>query len=132
MWPSPRPEIIGTAAPQAAMIGASTRLTLSPTPPVECLSRIGRPRSGHSRTRPEVVIARVRATHSGAVMPLRQIAIASAAACPSEIVPSPIPATNAAIASSGNARPSRFAWMTSWGMNAGIFFTVKCSCVMVA
>ena len=37
----PRPEIIGTKAPHAATIGASSRLTLSPTPPVECLSRNG-------------------------------------------------------------------------------------------
>ena len=32
VWPRPRPEIIGTAAPQAARIGARIRLTLSPTP----------------------------------------------------------------------------------------------------
>ena len=41
VWPSPRPEIIGTKAPQAATIGASIRLTLSPTPPLECLSITG-------------------------------------------------------------------------------------------
>ena len=41
MWPSPRPEIIGTSPPQAATIGASSSETLSPTPPVECLSSTG-------------------------------------------------------------------------------------------
>ena len=47
--PSLRPEIIGMNPPQAAMIGVSTRLTLSPTPPVECLSS----------TVPEPAISRV-------------------------------------------------------------------------
>src|SRR5258708_2337057 len=32
VWPSPRPEIIGTMPPQAATTRASTRLTLSPRP----------------------------------------------------------------------------------------------------
>src|SRR3954452_437921 len=41
VWPSPRPEIIGTAPPHAATSGASTSETLSPTPPVECLSSTG-------------------------------------------------------------------------------------------
>ena len=36
--PRPRPEIIGTFSPQAAKAGAKTIDTLSPTPPVECLS----------------------------------------------------------------------------------------------
>ena len=38
VWPSPRPEIIGTGTPHAATIGARISDTLSPTPPVECLS----------------------------------------------------------------------------------------------
>src|SRR3954467_6199587 len=38
VWPRPRPEIIGTAAPQAASTGARISETLSPTPPGECLS----------------------------------------------------------------------------------------------
>ena len=41
VWPSPRPESWGTAAPQAATSGHSGRLILSPTPPVECLSTVG-------------------------------------------------------------------------------------------
>ncbi len=41
VWPSPRPDIIGTATPQLATIGASSSETLSPTPPVECLSATG-------------------------------------------------------------------------------------------
>ena len=52
MWPRPRPEIIGTKPPHAATIGASIRHTVSPTPPVECLSRTGPGRS-QSSTVPE-------------------------------------------------------------------------------
>ena len=44
VWPRPRPDIIGTATPSEAMSGARTMETLSPTPPVECLSMRGRPR----------------------------------------------------------------------------------------
>ena len=59
MWPRPRPEIIGTAPPHAAIIGASSSETLSPTPPVECLSSAGpgSPASDQSRTSPERIIA---------------------------------------------------------------------------
>ena len=55
VWPSPRPEIIGTKRPQAATIGASIRLTLSPTPPLECLSTTGpgSARLFHSSCAPE-------------------------------------------------------------------------------
>ena len=38
VWPSPRPDIIGTTAPQAAASGARMSDVLSPTPPVLCLS----------------------------------------------------------------------------------------------
>ena len=53
--PSPWPEIIGTKPPQAATSGARIRLTVSPTPPVECLSRTGpsSPAPDQSRTVPE-------------------------------------------------------------------------------
>jgi hypothetical protein len=69
VWPRPRPEIIGTRPPHAATTGARTRLTLSPTPPVECLSSAGPPPSDQSRTVPERVIARVSDAHSARVMP---------------------------------------------------------------
>ena len=38
VWPSARPDIIGTGAPHAAASGARTSEVLSPTPPVLCLS----------------------------------------------------------------------------------------------
>ena len=40
MWPSPRPDIIGTGTPHAATSGATTSDVLSPTPPVLCLSTL--------------------------------------------------------------------------------------------
>ncbi len=94
-WPRPRPEIIGTAPPQAATIGASMSETLSPTPPVECLSSggPGRSASDQSRTVPESRIARVKATSSARVIPRKKTAIAKAAAWPSVIVPSVSPPT---------------------------------------
>ena len=44
MCPSPRPDSFATASPSAAAIGANTSVTPSATPPVECLSTVGRSR----------------------------------------------------------------------------------------
>ena len=41
VWPRPRPDILPTGSPQAAASGATTSVTLSPTPPVLCLSATG-------------------------------------------------------------------------------------------
>ncbi len=38
VWPRPRPLIFPKGTPQAATIGPTTSVVLSPTPPVECLS----------------------------------------------------------------------------------------------
>ena len=46
MCPSPRPLSWGTATPHAATSGASGSVILSPTPPVECLSAVGRDSDG--------------------------------------------------------------------------------------
>ena len=56
---------------------------LSPTPPVECLSTVGRPTSEKSKRSPEATIAAVQRAISCPDMPLRKIAISSAAICPS-------------------------------------------------
>ena len=45
VWPRPRPDSFATARPSAAASGANTRVTPSATPPVECLSTVGRGRS---------------------------------------------------------------------------------------
>ncbi len=78
MWPSPRPEIIGTGTPAAATSGASTSDTLSPTPPVECLSTLTPAMSDRSRTVPLCSIARVSATVSSSLSPRRNTAIKNA------------------------------------------------------
>ena len=38
VMPRPRPESLATGTPQAATSGSAQSVTLSPTPPVECLS----------------------------------------------------------------------------------------------
>ena len=79
VWPSPRPDIIGTATPQAATRGPSTRETLSPTPPVECLSmrRVDHP--SNERRCPDASIASVSAANSWRSSPRRKTAISNAA-----------------------------------------------------
>src|SRR5271163_449488 len=117
VWPRPRPEIIGTYAPQAASIGASISETLSPTPPVECLSRIGPGRlsSRQSRLAPERVMARVSATRSSSVIPRKKTAMAKAAAWPSVTAPLVRPAMKSPISPALNGSPSRLARMISCG-----------------
>ncbi len=85
--PSPRPDNCGTAAPHAATSGASGRVILSPTPPVECLSVVGRVTPDRSRRSPEATIAAVHRDSSDAVSPRSSTAIASAAICSSATTP---------------------------------------------
>ena len=75
--PSPRPEIIGTNNPHAARMGANARLTLSPTPPVECLSHTKSLSKTfcQSSVSPDCVIAFVIQTVSSSDIPLEKIAI---------------------------------------------------------
>src|SRR5579875_2018502 len=115
VWPRPRPEIIGTKPPQAAMIGASSRLTLSPTPPVECLSSTGPPRRAprQSSSSPERVMAPVRATRSAPLIPRRKMAMARAPTCASLTLPSVIPATSCEISSGESSLPSRLRRISS-------------------
>ena len=87
MWPSPRPDSCGTATPQAATSGASGSVILSPTPPVECLSAVGRPSAEKSIRSPEAIIAAVQRAISPESMPLSRIAIASADICSSATAP---------------------------------------------
>src|SRR6185312_13223710 len=112
-----RPEIIGTKPPQAATIGASIRLTLSPTPPVECLSMIGpgRSRSFQSSVTPDRASPSVMAVSSPGVMLRKNTAMAKAATWLSLRLPSVIPRTTKAIASSVSSWPSRFLRMISCG-----------------
>ena len=79
MWASARPLSFGTLTPQAAASGAATSVTLSPTPPVECLSTLIPWIALRSSTSPLETIACVSASVSAAVMPRMQTAINQAA-----------------------------------------------------
>ena len=71
VWPSPRPESCGTATPHAATSGASGSVILSPTPPVECLSLVGRESPEKSSRSPERIIASAHRAISRGLIPLR-------------------------------------------------------------
>jgi hypothetical protein len=87
VWPRPRPESCGTAAPQAATSGVSGNVILSPTPPVECLSAVGRDTAERSRRSPLAIIAAVQRAISPGSMPRSRIAMASADICSSATTP---------------------------------------------
>ena len=78
--PNPLPLILATGTPQAAIIGNNTKVTLSPTPPVECLSTIVPSISDKSNISPELAIDIVKFNISLRVIPFIQIAIIKAAA----------------------------------------------------
>jgi len=73
--PSPRPDTIGTGTPQAATIGARQIDTLSPTPPVECLSTLIPGTDDRSSTSPLRSIASVNSLVSESLSPRRNAAI---------------------------------------------------------
>ena len=73
--PNPRPDILATFTPKAAIIGQRARLVLSPTPPVECLSHFTPGILLRFISSPEFIIASVKANVSFSVMPQRRIAI---------------------------------------------------------
>ena len=107
--PSPRPTSEGTARPQAAASGWMTNESLSPTPPVECLSATGRSTTPfQSMVAPEFIITSTRSAVSRAVMPRQQMAIASALIWQSGISPAVKPEMNSRISAEPSARPSRF------------------------
>ena len=57
VWASARPLSFGTLTPHAAARGAATSVTLSPTPPVECLSTLISGIARRSSTSPLATIA---------------------------------------------------------------------------
>ena len=61
-------------------------MILSPTPPVECLSAVGRDSAENSKRSPEAIIAAVQRAISRDI-PLSRIAIAIAAICSSATTP---------------------------------------------
>ena len=75
----PRPLSLGTGTPQAAASGPAISVTLSPTPPVECLSTLKPGMPERSSTSPLATIASVRLSVSARVMPRVTTAISQAA-----------------------------------------------------
>ena len=63
-------------------------MILSPTPPVECLSAVGRPSEERSLRTPESIIAWVQTASSSASMPRKNTAMSSALICSSGTDPS--------------------------------------------
>ena len=61
--------------------GASGNVILSPTPPVECLSAVGRPSEDRSLRSPESIIACVHTASSSGDMPRKNTAMSSALIC---------------------------------------------------
>ena len=78
VWPSPRPDIIGTTTPAAAANGADIKLVLSPTPPVECLSTLMPGMELRSTVSPERTMHSVAALTSRSVIPEWKTAIKKA------------------------------------------------------
>ena len=71
VWPRPRPLILAIFTPQAAAMGAMTRVVLSPTPPVECLSTLTPAMGLRSTISPLRAMTSVRMAVSSSVMPRR-------------------------------------------------------------
>ena len=78
VWPRPLPDIFAILQPRLAITGAITRLVLSPTPPVLCLSTVNSPNSERSIISPECIIASVSTAVSSSSIPEKYIAIKSA------------------------------------------------------
>ena len=79
VWPRPLPDIFATVPPQAATKGATMRVVVSPTPPVECLSTLIPARGDKSTVSPLCIITSVRMAVSRSVMPRKTTAIRKAA-----------------------------------------------------
>ena len=76
--PSARPDIIGTTTPAAAASGATMKLVLSPTPPVECLSTLTPGMAERFTVSPEFNMHSVRRLTSRSLIPEKKTAIKKA------------------------------------------------------
>ena len=103
VWPSPRPDNCGIAAPHAATSGASGKVILSPTPPVECLSTVGRVSADQFMRSPLLIMASVQREISRFSMPFSKIAISSADICSSATAPRVYASITQSICGSVNA-----------------------------
>jgi hypothetical protein len=108
VWPSARPLIMGTASPQAAAMGATRKLVLSPTPPVECLSTAALPSRAGEYFSPESRMASVSARVSSSERPRKKAAISQAESCSAGMDPLAAPKTRNSISPAFSEPPSRF------------------------
>ena len=69
VMPRPLPDILATGIPSDATSGIKIKVTLSPTPPVLCLSTTF-PSSDKFKTSPELAIAKVNSVISSSLIPL--------------------------------------------------------------
>merc|ERR1719481_1004079 len=106
--PSPLPDIIGTFSPQAARAGARGRDTLSPTPPVLCLSTSNPSHSlGQVRVVPLSTMALVNQLVSCRDRPCTYTAMSQAPSWVSSTPPDTSSFTHLEISASDRGRPSR-------------------------
>src|SRR5450759_4076463 len=117
--PSPRPDILPKTAPLVAACGASTSVTLSPTPPLECLSSTGRRTTRRSSVLPLSTMARASSTVSASLKPWSTIAMSSALAWYEGTEPPTTPSTKARRRPASSSRPSRFQAITSFTKSTG-------------
>ena len=78
VWPKPLPLSFGNLYPSDAKIGPIINVTLSPTPPVECLSTLKPSIKDRSTISPDEIIVLVRLYTSSSVIPLKYTAIKKA------------------------------------------------------
>ena len=103
-----------------------TNESLSPTPPVECLSATGRSTTPfQSIDAPERIITSVRSAVSRTVMPRQQMAMASALIWQSGISPAVKPLTKSRISAEPSARPSRFLSIISLAAVMGVLYHIR-------
>src|SRR5450759_4619604 len=117
--PSPRPDILPKTAPLVAACGASTSVTLSPTPPLECLSSTGRRTTRRSSVLPLSTMARASSTVSASLKPLSTIAMSNALAWYEGTEPPTTPSTKARRRPASSSWPSRFQAITSFTKSTG-------------
>ena len=120
VWPRPRPDSCGTATPNTATSGASGSVILSPTPPVECLSAVGRDSPEKSIRSPLAIMAAVQRAISARSMPLSRIAMLRADICSSATTPRVYASMTQSICASDSRCPSRLATMTSTASNCSL------------
>src|SRR4051812_4774919 len=124
VWPRARPASMKTGRPQLASRGAISSDTLSPTPPVECLSQRRGTAAPSSQRSPESRMARVSARVSSPSRPRIAAAIRNAASCPPLHPPSaPVgaaaPCATSRISSAESPIPARLRSRMRYGRAIG-------------